>query len=400
MKYKFATIENFSDVEPYIDINFFYVAEKDGYKIVNYRINSAEAFPPVVDYGTAVRREFRGITFCSKTGKLIRRPYNKFFNINELEETRLENINLNSPHVIMEKLDGSMIACFKVDDRIIYGTKLGDTEIGKQAEEFVKNSPRRKNYETFIEECLRIDNTPIFEWCSNKNRIVLDYPIDRLVLTAIRDNKTGEYVSLADMYEIGYAHGVEVVEAYPASRTLSQGFIDQLRQQEGLEGVVARFHNGHMVKIKADHYCQLHRVKSDINVERNLVDLLVNEKLDDVMGILPQEDQNRIKNFQSQLIKKLDEAVFAAISAKNQVISQGLSRKDFALSSEPHPYVKSLIFKHFNDITALKVEDMFRFFIDFVSKNCNNGRNYESLKSDQGILNGLPDWKSLMFTGE
>lgn len=39
------------------------------------------------------------------------------------------------------------------------------------------------------------DYTPIFEWCSPRSRIVLDYETDLMVLTGLRSNATGNNAS-------------------------------------------------------------------------------------------------------------------------------------------------------------------------------------------------------------
>jgi hypothetical protein len=46
------------------------------------------------------------------------------------------------------------------------------------------------------------DMTPIFEWCSRNQRIVVDYPEDMLVLTAVRDNIEGVYIEPATGYRL------------------------------------------------------------------------------------------------------------------------------------------------------------------------------------------------------
>ena len=52
----------------------------------------------------------------------------KFFNVNEREETLIQHIDFSQPHLILEKLDGSMITPFEVDSRIRWGTKMGLTD--------------------------------------------------------------------------------------------------------------------------------------------------------------------------------------------------------------------------------------------------------------------------------
>jgi len=133
--YEFPEIYNIKDVLPAIkDRPEFVVAEKEGYTVVNYNVCFHDTFPDVngefktigsleernlPQYQAKIRRECRGIIFDSKTGDIIRRPYHKFFNVNEREETQENQINLGHPHVIVEKLDGSMIAPFIVDGQMI-----------------------------------------------------------------------------------------------------------------------------------------------------------------------------------------------------------------------------------------------------------------------------------------
>jgi len=62
-----------------------------------------------------------------------------------------------------------------------------------QAEVFIAQNPQ---YIDFARDCIGEGYTPIFEWCSNKNRIVLDYPEDQLILTSVRHMITGEYQKL------------------------------------------------------------------------------------------------------------------------------------------------------------------------------------------------------------
>jgi len=50
-----------------------------------------------------------------------------------------------------------------------------------------------KKYQQFAKWCIENRLTPIFEWCSRKQRIVIDYPEDKLVLLAVRENMSGKY---------------------------------------------------------------------------------------------------------------------------------------------------------------------------------------------------------------
>jgi RNA ligase len=247
MNYQFPLITNISDVLPAIEgRDEFVVAEKEGYTVINYNVMMADTFD------CNIRRECRGIIFDSETGEILRRPFHKFFNVNERDETQDHVVDLSRPHVILEKLDGSMIAPFIVNGQMIWGTKMGATDVAKPVEEFVKNHPA---YADFALDALADGDIPIFEWCSRKQRIVLDYPEDRLILTGIRENASGEYWTHTEMCEYAEAFGIPVVRAFEP-QTDMKAFLEYVSGLEDLEGFIVRFDDGHMLKLKCHWYLQ------------------------------------------------------------------------------------------------------------------------------------------------
>ena len=192
----FPRIENFSDILPAIQDRKEFVLkddEENGFRIVNYGIPEKDTFyhdDPVIQ---SLRRECRGIMFDRENGRILRRPFQKYFNLQEKPETQLNNIDISRKHIVMNKLDGSLVMPHKCPSNgaIRWGTKMGITDVAMQAEEFVS---KNNKYNEFVEYCINNDLTPCFEWCSRKQRIVLDYPKDRLVLLAVRHMITGEYI--------------------------------------------------------------------------------------------------------------------------------------------------------------------------------------------------------------
>jgi hypothetical protein len=77
-----------------------------------------------------IERECRGIKFCSKTGRVLARPYHKFHNLNE----RVPNIvrltlTYGSHMSILDKLDGSMVHTCASGIGIYLMTRMGITEV-------------------------------------------------------------------------------------------------------------------------------------------------------------------------------------------------------------------------------------------------------------------------------
>src|SRR6185503_7823334 len=181
----------------------FIVAKRDNYDVVNY-VSVVDAFPKVeeVGEGDAVRRECRGMIF-DKQGKIVRRPFHKFFNVGERLETHESKIDWTRKHVYLDKLDGSMVTPFlDKGQHLRWATKMGITEVAMQAEVHVA---KNQKYIDFATACLDIPGdevTPIFEWCSRKQRIVVDYPEDQLILTGMRALNSGYYYPYDSMKRV------------------------------------------------------------------------------------------------------------------------------------------------------------------------------------------------------
>ena len=195
--YQFPKIETIDDVLPSIKSREeFIVVDKDDFIVINYAVSTDTTFDMKDEYDLdgAIRRECRGIKFYPD-GRIMARPFHKFFNSGEREETQPQNVDFSIAHHILTKMDGSMIHPIVMKDGSIrFATKMGITDVSLQAEVFIN---QHSKYEQFAKHCM-IDMkwTPIFEWTSPDNRIVLHYENPSLTLLAIRETVSGEYINL------------------------------------------------------------------------------------------------------------------------------------------------------------------------------------------------------------
>jgi RNA ligase len=331
MNYDFPQIKTIDDVLPHISgREEFRVMEKEGYTVINYAVAFEETFlwdsnDPV---GSAIRRECRGITFDTE-GNLICRKYHKFFNVGEKEETQLNKINLYEPHIVLEKLDGSCVIPQPSPDGFVLTTKAGVTEISQQAEVFVADKP---HYAKFIHSMFDGKLTPIFEWVSRKNRIVVDYENDNLILTAIRNTEMGHYLPYFNMLDLAEHWNIPVVQAVDGLAVQNiELFVKQIREWEDSEGVVLRFNTGHMVKIKSDQYVLRHKTKDAINQEKNVLQTILNDSVDDLVPLLTPEDADRLKRFQNAFHASLDEVALEMAELFVKGNKMYPEKKDFAV---------------------------------------------------------------------
>ena len=331
MNYDFPEIKTIQDVLPHIEgCTEFRVMEKDWYSVVNYMVSLEETFRWDSDdpVGSTVRRECRGLIF-NREGELVSRPYHKFFNVGEKEETQLNKVNLYEPHVVLEKLDGSMIRPIPTPEGFRLATKAGVTDVAMNAEVFIADKP---HYATFIRKCFQRNTTPIFEWCSRANRIVVDYPEDQLILTGIRDNDTGEYVQYEIMKSYATAWNIPVVQAVDGLAVQNIDlFVKQVREWDDGEGIVLRFDTGHMVKVKADDYVLRHKSKDAINQEKNVIQTILEDAVDDLIPLLTPEDAERVKSFQNAFWVSVDDLASEMADLYNAGNLMYPEKKDFAV---------------------------------------------------------------------
>lgn len=196
---KYPVIENIEQVRAAIaGKEEFFEADRETYIVFNYHVAFEDTFPEPTtrdaelnrDY--MIRRECRGLIFDAKTGKCISRPAQKFFNIGERASTQPQNIDFERDHLMLEKLDGSFVRPFKTSDGVLrWGTKMGETDTAALLEPFLKEHPQ---YVDFAHWACDESLTPMFEFTTRKQRIVIDYPKDSLTLLLMRNNVTGDYI--------------------------------------------------------------------------------------------------------------------------------------------------------------------------------------------------------------
>jgi len=183
-------------------------------------------------------------------GYVISKPFEKFFNLNEMPESSIEKILKKGKPVITEKLDGSLgIMYFHKGDMGIATRGSFEGEQAVWATNWAKNNINLHE--------IKHSYTYLFEIIYPENRIVVDYG-DRaeLVLLAM--------ISKVDGTEENYIEkhaeqiGVKYVKFYDFTLSEAIKLLPGLKGTEQ-EGFVAKFKDGSRVKLKADEYFLLHK---------------------------------------------------------------------------------------------------------------------------------------------
>jgi RNA ligase len=394
MHYNFPVIRHIDEVRRVVENRREYIiVDKGDYIVVNYVISSPCTFPPVVDEMTSILRECRGLVFYPN-GDIMSRPFHKFFNIDEKPETAVDNVDMSLSHIVLQKLDGSMIRPLFIKGALKWGTKMGTTDVAVFAETFAQSHP---NYAELAWYCKDHHLSPIFEYCSRENKIVIDYPQKRMVLTAIRHNFTGEYFIYDDMCVLAATYGIEVVACRCLASADLVDFMSEVKAEGENEGYVVRFASGHMLKVKTEWYLGLHRGKAAIECEKGVIALILEEKADDVKPTLSVQDLQRFEDFETSLINGLHVSKDNLFLLHQQC--KDLDRKEIALgpATKLDKSTRTLLFGLLkSDTSTVTLESIWKVVVAYVLSNIGSNKKVEEIRH----LWGGARWSSTLDVEE
>lgn len=236
--------------------------------------------------------EMRGITFCAETGNLVSRPFHKFFNVNERPETLISMLPWDEFFIVKEKADGSMIHVYRLNDEIVFSTRMGPlSDVAIEAAR-VANLPENKLFLTDIKHELHKSSielkTLLFEFCSTTNRVVINHNEPSFVYLNLRFLKTGKYLVSENRYS-NYFSNCNLVKN-PLLLDSENFNITETKEKENTEGVVVIWHQG-MVKIKTDWYCKRHNITRAFNSPKEMMNTVINNTVDDVIASFPEDSR-------------------------------------------------------------------------------------------------------------
>lgn len=216
----------------------------------------------------------RGI-ILTKDYQLVSRPLKKFFNIEEVSAEEIPN----EPFEVYEKIDGSALILYFIDDNPFVATR-GSFE-SEQAN--WGNEILYKKYSHCFDKLRELKEqniTAVWELLHPQNRIVVDYGnIEDMILLALIDNKTGLDVPLKDI-------GFPIVKRYDGINDFTK-IKNQLDADK--EGFVIKFKNHNRIKLKHAEYCRLHKIITQTSNLSIWEALKNNTPLDEMLERVPDE---------------------------------------------------------------------------------------------------------------
>ena len=223
----------------------------------------------------------RGLVTDDK-GKIIARPFRKFFNLEEGKYTPTETFE------VYAKLDGSLGIVFWYKDEWHIATR--GSFVSDQA---VKGKEMLDKYNT--KYGLYPGYTYLMEIIYPENRIVVDYKgAEKLVVLACFHSEKGVEGRIDEMVNEGW----EIVKKYDGISDYNT-LKSIIKDDE--EGFVVRFTNGDRVKIKGAEYLRLHKIMTNVSTTSIWEIMSEGGNLDEILNNVPDEFYNKIKQYENTL---------------------------------------------------------------------------------------------------
>lgn len=322
----FPVLHHWDEVWPVVSgLPRFVAHRRDGFTVLNAEGYSEWPDPqaaklPRTRWHRALLRECRGLVFDAD-GALIARPYHKFFLIGDRPEAMpgvlAARVAEERPHVL-EKLDGATILAGRLNGALRLFSRRGLPPLASAAQDFLATQPAlRRRLNDWIEQ----GYTPLLEWCARGHRLVVDYPTPRLALTGLRRRDTGAYLPYEAM--CAEAEGLDVVASRGRTHDLA-GLVGQVRAEPEGEGVVLRFDDGHMAKLKTNRYLRLHRAVESPAPERAMWEVILEGEADLLAPLLSAAAAARF----AALVEQVEAALAREIAWVEAALAEGLHPRD------------------------------------------------------------------------
>lgn len=273
----------------------------------------------------------RGLIINRRSGEIVARPFDKFFNW-------FENGRKASGHIVTvtEKMDGSLGILYRIENGYRVATRGAfHSQQAEWATRFLND-----NYDL---SDLPPELTLLFEIVYPENRVVVDYSgMEALVLLAARHRFSGIYLPFyPDLFELGQRYG------FPLPKVYAFNNITEILERTGFigpdeEGYVVEFSSGERFKFKGDRYLELHRLIFGLSFKHTL-EAMAAGTVETIRSQIPDEFLGQFNGWVTQIettVAGVKQQVQAAFDAAPKT-----TRKDFALWVQAeHPELASYLF--------------------------------------------------------
>lgn len=261
-------------------------------------------------------QQCRGLILRDGSFEIVAAPMFRFFNQGQGGAAEIDF----SSAVFEEKLDGTLIIIYFDEiaqrwycatrsraeaDVAIDGGNLNFSMLAgitldkmfpgqhiKSVDDFMKTKPVELRQKTF---CL--------ELCSPVNRIVCEYNDFSLTLLSVRDLSS---LKEEDPQKYSAILGLPTIKTYNFSSLSDLLLVVKNWNPKEHEGVVVKDANFNRIKVKSAAYVAYNRIRDSLSTShRGCVEIILLEKDDDIISMIPEFIANRIAHYKSAIAKVL-----------------------------------------------------------------------------------------------
>ena len=274
-------IKEIKDITKHIrNQNGFIFGNRDGYNFID--CTSKEKYH--IDY--PIRHECRGIKF-SPEGKTIARPLHKFFKVKS-SAIELKNIfKQQIPYEVTEKTCGVMLHAVTVYNAVVLMSRRGRTQIAVEAEQLLSDHVT-KQCRLWLDK----GRTPIFLFSPGKasKKGLNKHP--RLTLIALRRTIEGNYLSLENTKKAAEKMKLPCIDKIMSKQKNPLDLIQDMKLTKNSKGLIIRFKNNLWIDITYSDNLDKDSVANDITSEKDILKLVLNNRLETILPHLPQSKKN------------------------------------------------------------------------------------------------------------
>lgn len=260
-------------------------------------------------------RECRSVVIDIEKECIVLCPFSKFFNINELEETSVENIQKRIKNAncveFSDKLDGSMQSARWYENQIVMaGSQAINPDNSWRLEDGYRMIYELSGYKKMLQEFPNF--TFVFEYISLRDAHVVKYKKEQegLYLIGMRDINTGVELPYDTIMNIANEHNIPTTKVF--NKTLEQVMIElDDKSSDEAEGFVINI-DGYKVKVKYNDYVHIHKALSKLSSINLIIRSIADGQYDDLLSKLPfayHDDVKKVASIVFDYIRKTENTI-------------------------------------------------------------------------------------------
>lgn len=310
----------------------------------------------------SINKEARSIVIDLNKEEIVLCPIKKFFNLDEVPETSLENVlkllKTAKKIEITNKLDSSMQSAGWYEDYfVLCGSQGCDRKKAWRVDEGIKYIENHENYLRMLKE--NPDETFMFEFVHPDDKHIVEYNDNEsgLYLLCTRNKYTGEEYSYERMKNYANKYKVLSTDIEDLSFEELLNIKDKFKAREK-EGWVIKIDNLRL-KLKTDDYIKIHKAYGSRSLIKLLIKGVADGNVDDIYANIPDSTKDKAKIIIKDIFNYVNEEE-NKIEQYYELINKNHfeNKKEFSLYAKknvPNEYLKYMFRMYDNqEINVLK----------------------------------------------